>query len=162
VLEFLERAWPALRARFADLELVILGGAESAAVAAGDARLRQPGVRLISEFVDPSAHLASCTLSINPQRNIRGSSIKLIESLLAGRVCVSTADGARGFGGAQLAGLVCAADIASMAAPIAGLLADASERHRRECADGERLDAYTWDAMAQRQLALYHELLGTP
>jgi GT2 family glycosyltransferase len=158
VLEFLERAWPALRARFADLELVILGGVESAAVAAGDARLRQPGVTLISEFVDPSPHLASCTLSINPQRDIRGSSIKLIESLLAGRVCVSTADGARGFGDAQLAGLVCASDIASMAAPIADLLADASERHRCECADSARLGAYTWDAMAQRQLDLYREL----
>ena len=158
VLEFLDNAWPVLRARFANLELVILGGVESATIAASDARLRQPGVRLIAEFVEPSPYLRDCTLSINPQREIRGSSIKLIESLLAGRVCVSTTDGARGFGEAGFDGLVCASDITAMAAPIAALLADDAERLRREQADGVRLDAYTWDAMAQRQLALYREL----
>jgi len=162
VLEFLASAWPVLRERFADLELVILGGTESAALAQTDARLRQPGVCVIAEFVEPAPYLRDCTLSINPQRDIRGSSIKLIESLLAGRVCVSTTDGARGFGDAHLEGLVCASDIAAMATPIVTLLADEAERHRREQADHARLDAYTWDAVAQRQHSLYCDLLRTP
>jgi len=160
ILEFIESAWPALRARFPQLVLTILGGVESAAVAAADARLRQPGIELIADFVDPTPFLEKCTLSINPQRAIRGSSIKLIESLLAGRVCVSTLDGARGFAEAGLQGLVLAHDIASMAVPIERLLDDAHERQRREQADRESLDAYTWDAMAQRQLALYERLLA--
>jgi glycosyltransferase involved in cell wall biosynthesis len=158
ILEFIETAWPALRVRFPDLLLTILGGSESAAIAAADARLRQPGIELIAAFVDPAEHLEKCTLSINPQRAIRGSSIKLIESLLAGRICVSTRDGARGFADAQLEGLVLADDIGAMAGPIASLLADDAERRRRERADNARLDAYTWDAMAQRQLAVYEQL----
>jgi O-antigen biosynthesis protein len=159
ILEFIDRAWPALRAHFPDLALTILGGVESAVVARTDARLRQPGVELIAEFVDPAPHLAKCTLTINPQRNIRGSSIKLIESLLAGRVCVSTADGARGFTDAGLQGLVLAADIAAMTVPILAMLAGDVDRHQRERADPARLDTFTWEAMAQRQLDLYRTLI---
>lgn len=159
ILEFIEHAWPALRARFADLRLTILGGIESAAIGAAEARLRQTGIELISDFVDPAPHLQMCTLTINPQRAIRGSSIKLIESLLAGRACVSTRDGARGFGAANFEGLALAADIATMVEPIAGLLDDEAGRHRRERADALRLDDYTWDAMAQRQLSVYELLM---
>lgn len=160
IREFLDRAWPALKARIPDLRLTILGGAESAAIARDDARFAQPGVTVVSEFVDPEPWLAGATLTINPQIDIRGSSIKLIESLLAGRVCVSTADGARGFANACFEGLATAPDIAAMAEPIARLVLDDAERHRRERADDERLDRYTWDAMADRQLALYRQLLG--
>ncbi len=115
-------------------------------------------MRVIARFVDPAPHLAAATLTINPQRDIRGSSIKLIESLLAGRVCVSTRDGARGFLNASLAGLVTAASVGDMVAEISALLNDAGERHRREFADHAKLDTWTWDAMAQRQLALYRQL----
>lgn len=158
ILAFIDSAWPALHREFPQLRLRILGGAESAAIAARDPRLRQPGIELVSAFVNPAPHLAECSLSINPQLDIRGSSIKLIESLLAGRVCATTADGARGFGAAGLQGLVTSADIAGMAATIAPLLRDASLRHRVECADQTALDAFTWDAMAARQLALYRSL----
>jgi glycosyltransferase involved in cell wall biosynthesis len=162
ILEFLGTAWPALRGRFPDLVLTILGGAESAEIAAAEPRLRQPGVELVTAFVDPAPYLDWCTLTINPQRNIRGSSIKLIESLLAGRVCVSTADGARGFADSHLEGLALAPSIAEMAAPIAALLADHGKRRRRERGDEARLDAFTWDAMAQRQFDLYARLLDRP
>ncbi|WP_257389245.1 glycosyltransferase [Tahibacter caeni] len=158
ILAFLDTAWPALRAEFPDLRLRILGGSESAAIAAADARLRQPGVELVSAFVDPTPHLAECSLSLNPQVDIRGSSVKLIESLLAGRVCVSTADGMRGFADAGLQALIGGDDIAGMAAAIAPLLRDAAARRRRETADAERLDRYTWDAMAERQREVYRSL----
>jgi len=162
ILEFLATAWPGLRSRFPDLALGILGGAESAAVAAANPILRQPGVDLVTAFVDPAPYLDQCTLTINPQRNIRGSSIKLIESLLAGRVCVSTADGARGFADSGLEGLVLAPAIATMEAPIALLLADQGERRRRERCDDARLDRFTWNTMADRQFELYRRLLGQP
>jgi glycosyltransferase involved in cell wall biosynthesis len=140
--------------------LTILGGAESAEVAATESTLRQPGIELVTAFVDPAPYLDQCTLTINPQRNIRGSSIKLIESLLAGRVCVSTHDGARGFADSGLEGLVLAPAIAAMEAPIARLLADHGERRRRERCDDARLDRFTWDTMADRQFDLYRRLLG--
>lgn len=158
ILAFLDTAWPALRAEFPDLRLRILGGSESAAIAEKDARLRQPGVELISAFVDPAPHLAECSLSLNPQIDIRGSSIKLIESLLAGRVCASTADGMRGFADAGLQALIGSADIAGMAAAIAPLLRDPAARRRLEVADNGLLDRYTWDAMAARQRELYRSL----
>ena len=158
ILAFLDQAWPALKQRFPDLRLTILGGAESKAVADADPRLRQDGVDLIAAFVDPTPYLAECTLSINPQWDIRGSSIKLIESLLARRVCVSTAAGARGFAREGLQGLVIAEDIAAMIAPIAELLADEQRRHRLESADDEKLDTHTWNAVAEQQLALYRQL----
>ncbi|TDR39417.1 GT2 family glycosyltransferase [Tahibacter aquaticus] len=158
ILAFIEQAWPALRAEFPQLRLRILGGVESAAVAEQDARLRQPGIELVSAFVDPAPHLAECSLSINPQMDIRGSSIKLIESLLAGRVCASTADGARGFAAAGLQGLRSSSDIAGMAATIAPLLRDSALRHTLECADTDILENFTWDAMAARQREVYRTL----
>ena len=160
ILAFLDHAWPTLKQQFPDLRLTILGGVESKVIADTDPRLTQDGVDLVSAFVDPMPYLAECTLSINPQWDIRGSSIKLIESLLARRVCVSTAAGARGFAREGLQGLVTAADIAGMAAPIAELLADAERRRRLEQADDEKLDAYTWKAVAEHQLALYRQLQG--
>ena len=158
ILAFIDTAWPALRREFPQLRLRILGGVESAAIAEHDARLRQPGIELVSAFVDPAPHLAECSLSINPQIDIRGSSIKLIESLLAGRVCATTTDGARGFADAGLQGLVASDDIAGMAAAIAPLLRDPALRRRLERADQDALDRFTWDAMAARQLALYRTL----
>ena len=160
ILAFLDDAWPRLKQHFPDLRLTILGGVESKAIADTDPRLTQDGVDLISAFVDPTPYLAECTLTINPQSDIRGSSIKLIESLLARRVCVSTAAGARGFAREGLQGLVTAEDIAGMAAPIAELLADAERRHRLERADDEKLDAHTWKAVAEQQLGLYRQLQG--
>ena len=160
ILEFLGTAWPALRSQFPDLVLTILGGAESAEIAAAEPSLVLPGIELVTAFVDPTTYLEQCTLTINPQRNIRGSSITLIESLLAGRVCVSTADGARGFADSGLEGLVLAPGIATMAAPIAALLADHGDRRRRERSDDTRLDTFTWNTMAERQFDLYRRLLG--
>ncbi|HEY8011177.1 MAG TPA: glycosyltransferase [Rudaea sp.] len=159
IVEFLDVAWPALKAQFPQLRLTVLGGSESKPYVEADPRLRQDGVEVISDFVDPAPYLAECALSINPQCDIRGSSIKLIESLFARRVCVSTADGARGFAQEQLSGLVIAEDIAGMAAPIAALLADHGRRHALESADDERLETHTWDAIAARQYALYQQLL---
>jgi glycosyltransferase involved in cell wall biosynthesis len=158
IRDFVDLAWPSLRARFPDLRLTVLSGGP-APDGALDACLKQNGIDCVNRFVDPAPYLAACSLSINPLRAIRGSPVKLIESLLAGRICVSTRDGARGFADAGLEGLVLADDIAAMADSIAALLDNPGERHRRERADDSRLDAFTWDAMADKQMALYERLL---
>ncbi|HET7845039.1 MAG TPA: glycosyltransferase, partial [Xanthomonadales bacterium] len=103
--------------------------------------------------------LARAALTINPQLEIRGSALKVVESLLAGRACVSTSDGARGFVDAGLAGLVLAPDVAAMAGPVARLLADAPARHAIEKPDAARTAPFTWDGIAKRQLELYRELM---
>jgi len=104
--------------------------------------------------------LAHSALTVNPQTGIRGSSVKLIESLTAGRACVSTADGARGFRDAGFAGLVVVADVEAMIAPIVRLLTDDGERHRVEAPPRERLLPYQWRQCAGPLLDLCDELLG--
>ncbi|MEO7251463.1 MAG: glycosyltransferase [Arenimonas sp.] len=157
---FLATVWPTVRAAHADATLTILGGPESAALASSDPLFAAPGVEMISRFVDPAPYLACASVTVNPQREIRGSSLKLIESLLAGRVCISTLDGARGFLESGLAGLVLVSDIAAMATPLIELLGDAPRRHALERPDPAQIQPYTWDGIAERQLALYGDLGG--
>ncbi len=156
---FLERAWPRLRARFPKLRLRILGG-ESAARDVADPLFRQDGVDLVMTFVDPTPLLARAALTINPQREIRGSALKVIESLLAGRACVTTRDGARGFVDADLDGLVITDDIDALGDAVAALLADPARRHALERADAARIAPFTWDGVADRQWQCYQELRG--
>ena len=84
--------------------------------------LGQPGVDVVGHRDDVAAALRQCTLTINPLTGIRGSALKLVESLTAGRVCVGTHESARGFADAGFAGLVTVPDVAAMAAPIIALL----------------------------------------
>ena len=77
-----------------------------------------------------AALLSASALTVNPLAGIRGSSIKVIESLGAGRACVSTEDGARGFIDAGFAGLLTTASVADMADVVIELLQDEERRHR--------------------------------
>jgi glycosyltransferase involved in cell wall biosynthesis len=98
-------------------------------------------------------------LTLNPLTGIRGSSIKVIESLAAGRACVSTEDGARGFIDAGFAGLLTTSSVAEMAGTVIELLRDEERRHRIEVPDAARLANYQWCRCAERQSALYRSLL---
>ncbi|MBS0590926.1 MAG: glycosyltransferase [Proteobacteria bacterium] len=158
ILAFLDLAWPALKRQFPDLRLTILGGADSRAMLDSHPQLAMDGVDFVCTFVDPAPYLAECTLTINPLHDIRGSSIKLIESLLTHRVCVSTASGARGFARENLPALVIAENIPAMVAPIAALIDDAQRRWQLETSGSHALDAHTWDAAAERLFALYRRL----
>jgi GT2 family glycosyltransferase/glycosyltransferase involved in cell wall biosynthesis len=159
---FLAEVFPGLRAEVPDAELVILGGDEGARMIAGDPAFAQPGVRVLGHREDVPALLAQCALTINPLDGIRGSPVKVIESLSAGRACVSTVQGARGFADAGFEGLVLARDVAAMRAPIARLLQDDALRHRVERPDPVRLAPFQWAACARRQGTLYAQLLASP
>src|SRR5204863_2625681 len=97
IREFLRVAYPEIRRAVPDARLLILGGNDAPAAAADDPLFGQPGVEVMALREDVAALLGDCALTINPLRRIRGSAIKLIESLTVGRVCVSTVEGARGF-----------------------------------------------------------------
>ena len=84
---------------------MVLGG-DDASAAEDHPEFAQWDVEVCGHRDDVPALLARSTMSINPQTCIRGSALKLIESLTAGRVCVSTADGARGFLDTGLSGLI--------------------------------------------------------
>jgi len=139
--------------------LLILGGEQAPARIAGDAVFLQDGVTVLEHREDIYALLSASALTLNPLTGIRGSSIKVIESLAAGRACVSTEDGARGFIDAGFAGLLTTSNVADMADVVVELLRNEERRHRIEVADPARLADYRWDRSAERQGALYRALL---
>ncbi len=159
IARFLRDAWPAIRRQAPAATLLVLAGDEHPAYTAGEPLFAQDGVTVSGHRDDVPALLADSALSINPQLAIRGSAVKLVESLAAGRVCVSTAAGARGFAAAAPPALVTVPDVAAMVVPIVALLADRERRHRLEAPDAQALAAFTWDASVARERALVRSLL---
>jgi len=159
IRHFLSQAYPAIRAAVPAIRLLILGGEQAPARIAGDAVFSQSGVTVLEHREDVAALLSASVLTLNPLTGIRGSSIKVIESLAAGRACVSTEDGARGFIEAGFAGLLTTSSVADMAGTVIELLRDEEQRHRIEVPDAARLANYQWCRCAERQSALYRSLL---
>jgi GT2 family glycosyltransferase len=156
---FLTRVFPELRRRFPGLEITILGGDGARQFAASGPLLRQPGVWVEDAVDDVRPWLERCALTINPLAATRGSSLKLIESLAAGRVCVSTRDGARGFADSALPGLLVADDIPAMLEPITRMLADEDARLALEQPELAKLQPFSWDSAAAKQEQIYRQLL---
>lgn len=160
ILRFLREAWPRVRARVPHASLLILGGDEAHDAAAAEPLLRGPGVEVCGHRDDVPALLAASTLAINPLGGIRGSAVKLAETLAAGRVCVSTREGARGFTGGAVDALVIVGDVAAMAEPVVALLQDGEDRHRRERAITP--DAFGWHHALARHRACIAALVPVP
>ena len=155
---FLSEVWPALRARHPALTLTVLAGDGAAADLRREPTLAPAGVTVIDRFVDPAPYLARSALTLNPQRDIRGSALKVAESLLAGRVCVSTEAGARGYGADAGAGLVRVANVAAMGDAIDALLRDRMRRHAIEAADVDVRRRLGWAHSVDALYALYRDL----
>lgn len=158
---FLREAWPRLRERVPGATLTILGGTESS-THHYDPLYRSAGVQLIDRYVDPAPWLDACAVTINPQRGIRGSAVKVAESLLAARCCVSTLEGARGFADLDASGLHVVDDVAAMADATAKLLLRADDRHHRERPTPDVARALGWHGAAEHLLARYRDLRGKP
>ena len=159
IAAFLRDAWPAVRARVPQATLLVLGGDEHPAFTRGDPLFAQDGVGVSGHRDDVPALLAESALTINPQLEIRGSAVKLVESLAAGRVCVSTRAGARGFAAEAPAALVTVADVAAMAEPVAALLEEPARRHALEAPVAGALAAFAWERSVALQKALFDALL---
>ena len=158
IAAFLRDAWPAVRARVPQATLLVLAGAEHPAFTRDHPLCAQEGVTVSGHRDDVPALLASSALTINPQIEIRGSAVKLVESLAAGRVCVSTRAGARGFAAEAPAALVTVADVAAMAGPVAALLEEPARRHALEAPAQGALAAFAWERSVALQKALYATL----
>lgn len=154
---FITTAWDRIRESVRDARLVILGGDEALADAGAPA-FQKPGIELLGHQEDMASHYAACALTINPTTSIRGSALKTVESLVHGRVCVATREAARGFAALQLPGLVLCEDMGALGACALELLTDTSRRHTLET-PSPLLRDFSWDAVAQRQLAV---LRGEP
>ena len=159
--DFLRDAFPRIKAAVGEATIAVLGGDHARERIGDDPVFGQPGIDVYEHRDDVAAFLDASALTINPQSAIRGSSIKVIESLTAGRVCVSSQDGARGFRDDGFESLIVADDVASMVDPIVELLRDTALRHRIEAPDESRLARYQWAHSAQLQRALYQSLIAS-
>src|SRR5207244_12938417 len=129
--------------------LCILGGVDARVIAARSACFEQPGITVFDFIEDVHPYLQSCSITINPDKSVRGSSLKVIESLAAGRVCVSTPDGARGLMSDNLPSLVIV-NQNDFARHIVRLLTDLDYRHRLEVPT-EALHQYSWQRVSEEQ-----------
>lgn len=156
--QFLDRVYSVLLGEFQDLELWIVGGRGALEWARDFAGLRQRGVRLF-EYVDRvEPLLQQCALTINPIRGNRGSCRKVVESIAAGRVCVSTREGARGYLEYGFPSLVTCEVVQDFAAPLRKLLHDVAYRRSLEKLDEKHQHALSWEYSQQKILDLYSAL----
>jgi glycosyltransferase involved in cell wall biosynthesis len=160
ICTFLERVFPALRAQVHGVELLVLGGTSATVVARQHRCFAQPGVRVIDFVHDARPFLDESAVSINPLLGIRGSSVKLVESIAAGRVCVSTTAGARGFLDAGFPGLVTVPRIEDFAAPLVRLLGDVEHRLALERPPLQQLQAFAWTRCASALAECWREQIA--
>lgn len=159
IRQFIELAYMHLRTVFPDLTLVILGGNNAQQIASQHSCFADQSIRVLNHVNDVRPWLENCTLTINPLHDIRGSSIKLIESMAAGRICVSTEDGARGFLKAEFSSLFTTVKISDFVEPIQHLLTNDAARRAAERPDLTLLQTYSWHSAAEKSRALYQEYI---
>ncbi|MBV8808815.1 MAG: glycosyltransferase, partial [Acidobacteriaceae bacterium] len=157
VRQFLAHVYPKLRRRISDVELIILGGNGARQAAAADPAFSQPGVTVYDQVDDVYRYLRQCSLTINPLHGIRGSSIKLIESLAAGRACVSTTDGARGLLKCECSALITVNAVADFETPVAELMLNEEYRIELEKPSPAFLEAVSWRTAAKRLQDVYRK-----
>ena len=155
IVEFLRDVYPSLKARRPQLVLDILGGVGALQRIENEACFQQEGVRVHDHVDDVRPWLNRAALTINPIRGNRGSCLKVIESLAAGRVCVSTRQGARGFLHAGFPGLIAVETVQESGAVIERLLQDESYRLKREVPQADLLNSYSWEGSAALQRDVY-------
>jgi glycosyltransferase involved in cell wall biosynthesis len=159
IQEFLRGAYPALLARFPGIRIHILGGVDARSRASGCDAFRQPGVYVYDHVDDVDPWLQACALTINPIRNNRGSCLKVIQSLAAGRMCISTREGARGFLNSGLRSLIVVETVSEFTEAITALLNDEETRLKLEEPEPNKLERYSWARSAERQMAVYRRLI---
>jgi len=158
ITDFLDQVYSLLLREFHDLELWIVGGKGALEWARDFPSFRQRGVRLFEYVESVQPLLRQCALTINPIRGNRGSCRKVVESIAAGRVCVSTREGARGYLESGFPSLVTCEEVQEFAAPLRRLLHDVAYRRSLEKLDERHLHALSWECFQQRILDLYSTL----
>lgn len=141
---FVRDVFPAIEAAVPGAILTIVGGEGAKRRVAELPWFACSSIRVLEYVEDLRPIFESCALTINPQPELRGSSLKVLESLAAGRVCVSTRAGARGAIAAGFRALIVADDLESFAEEIIRLLNDEPYRLATEAPESEKLEHFSW------------------
>ena len=121
--------------------------------------LQHPGVEVEGFVADVRPAYRRATLVIAPLVASAGTNIKILEAMAMGKAVVSTEAGIHGLDLDRGKDVIVADSGVEMADAIARLVDHPEERiaiERRARRTAER--AYSWDAMTERQIALYREL----
>jgi GT2 family glycosyltransferase len=148
ICRFLRDAYPRVQHAVPQVRLTVVGGPGAEAHARSEPLFDDPSITVIDSVESVRELLDAATLTINPQCDLRGSSLKVLESLAAGRVCVSTESGARGHLAHGLAGLVVCDALPAFVPVLVELLTDAGRRHVLERPDPSRLAGCSWQSAA--------------
>ena len=146
IRDFVQKVYPGILAAVPDVSLTILGGKGAVKMAATCGGFTHPSIRILEYVNDVTPLLQQCALTINPQAELRGSSVKVIESLAAGRVCVSTREGARGRLEPEFLSLITTEKLTDFAEPIIKLLRDEEARLALEVPDRKKLKSSSWES----------------
>ncbi len=157
---FLLTVYPRIRRALPEVELWILGGSNAKQAVIGLDEFRQQGVTVADYVEDTLDWLRSCSLTINPLSGVRGSCIKILESLGAERLCISTFQGARGFGHLMIPQLITVESIGEFELPLLDWLSHPDKRRAAECLSPELRRRLSWKTSASIQARVYDELLG--
>ena len=160
IRKFLEDVYPRLLKSVPNLRLWVLGGHCANQTASQIRCFSQKGVTVMDYIEHVRPILDQCSITINPLQGVRGSCLKIVESLAAGRACVSTKEGARGFLDCGSRALVVVETIAEFEAHIMQLFCDLSFRRSCEQPSSEILREHSWDAGAQKLISIYGRLIG--
>jgi glycosyltransferase involved in cell wall biosynthesis len=158
ICEFLKRSYPSVRAAVPTVSITIVGGLGARDHVAGHPLFNHPSINVVDSVMDMGELLVSGAVTICPLLELRGSSLKVVESLAAGRVCVCTQIAARGWADKGFGALVIVPDLASFAAPLIKLLTDEPYRLACETADLEAVMAFSWEPIG-RTFADYIQLV---
>ncbi len=139
---FLERVWPAVRARQPAAGLRIVGTRLTEARHAKWAA--HPGVQVVGFVEDLAREYADCAFTIAPVYWGGGTKIKVLDSLSRGRTCVATPHALYGYGGVVSPGdcVWSAPTDAEFAAGCVALLDDAPRRAAMEAKGAQTVARY--------------------
>jgi glycosyltransferase involved in cell wall biosynthesis len=159
---FLRRIYPSLRQSCNGLMFSIVGGKGAENIARKYPEFGQAGIDLKESVQHIQSFIGKYTLTVNPTMFLRGSSIKVMESLACGRVCVVTPGAARGFDKqAPPPGLILADHAGDWIEKIGQLIHDNRLRHELEEKQLNVNNAVlTWEQSAHILRRAYESLLA--
>jgi polysaccharide biosynthesis protein PslH len=158
ILAFTDRIWPAIRERFPQWTLTLVGSDPPSQIRA---LAERPGVEVTGTVPDVRPYYSQAALAIVPLLTGGGTRLKILEALAAGVPVVSTSLGVEGLlvhHGQE----VLIADNEADWLPACTSLAAQGELWHNLAATGRRLveSRYDWDVLGKSMLDTYREWLG--
>lgn len=156
VLWFAQSIWPAIRQRFPETKLTLVGSDPSPAVLA----LRdQPGIEVTGTVPDVRPYYGGAFAAVVPLLSGGGTRLKILEAMAAGVPVISTPKGAEGLLVSAGQNLLIA-DAAPQWVAALDRLRNQKERAQIVAAARECVTAYDWENLGRKLFDTYRRWIG--